>query len=372
MAANMIPPVDLGAQYRALKGQIDAALQDILNSGLFVLGKYVEDFEQAFAQYCGVDHAVAVNSGTSALHLALLALGVGPGDEVVTTAHTFIATVEAIAYTGATPVLVDATPDTCTLDVAQLEAALTPKTRAIIPVHLYGQPVDMDPLLEMARSRGIAVVEDAAQAHGSQYKGRRIGSLGDVACFSFYPTKNLGAYGEGGAILTSDAELARRLRQLRSHGEVERYHHEVLGYNYRMEAFQGAVLGIKLPYLEEWNEQRRRHAATYNELLAGLPLTTPVEAPYARHVYHLYVVQTDRRDALYAALRENRIIGGLHYPVPVHLNPAFGYLGKGRGSFPVTERLADQVLSLPLYPEMTREQIERVAAVIRHFFGKGA
>lgn len=363
----MIPPVDLGTQYRGLKTHIDAAFQDILNSGTFILGPHVAAFEKAFASYCSVDHAIGVNSGTSALHLALLGLGIGPGHEVITCAHTFIATVEAIAYTGAKAVLVDATPDTCEMDVTRIEAAITPNTRAIIPVHLYGQPVDMDPLVEIARARNLPIIEDAAQAHGSTYKGRKVGSLGTAACFSFYPTKNLGAYGEAGAVVTNDPELAERIRCLRSHGERARYHHDLVGYNYRMSAFQGAVLNIKLPYLDEWNTQRRHHAEAFTKLLADLPLTLPVEAPYAQHVYHLYVVQSDQRDALYDALRASQIIAGIHYPIPVHLAPAFADLGYEPGSFPVAERLAKEVLSLPLYPEMSMEQIERTVVVVRGF-----
>lgn len=370
MTSTPIPPVDLPAQYRGLKGQIDAAFQDILSAGIFTLGPHVEAFEKAFAAYCSVDHAVGVNSGTSAIHLALLALGIGPGDEVITCAHTFIATLEAIAYTGARPVLVDATPDTCVMDVTKVEAAITPNTKAVIPVHLYGQPVDMDPLYAIARAHNLAIVEDAAQAHGSIYKGRRIGSLGTAACFSFYPTKNLGAYGEGGAVVTNDPEIAQRVRQLRSHGEVSRYHHDMVGYNDRMQAFQGAVLNIKLPCLDAWNDQRRQHAAAFDKLLADLPLSLPIEAPYARHVYHLYVVQTDRRDDLYNRLRENQIFAAIHYPIPVHLAPAFAYLGYAPGTFPIAERLAKEVLSLPLYPEMTTEQIERISAVVHGFFAE--
>ncbi|MBN1312976.1 MAG: DegT/DnrJ/EryC1/StrS family aminotransferase [Anaerolineae bacterium] len=364
----MIPPVDLGTQYRSLKNYIDAAFQDILSSGMFILGPHVEAFEKAFASYCSVEHAIGVNSGTSALHLAMLALGIGPGDEVITCAHTFIATVEAIAYTGARPILVDATPGTCVMDVTQVESVISAKTRAIIPVHLYGQPVDMDPLLEIARAHNLAVIEDAAQAHGSLYKDRKVGSLGTAACFSFYPTKNLGAYGEAGAVVTNDPEIAQHIRHLRSHGESTRYHHDMVGYNYRMSALQGAVLNIKLPYLDEWNAQRQRHAGTFTKLLADLPLTLPVEAPYAQHVYHLYVVQTDRRDELYDRLRANKIIASIHYPIPSHLTPAFAHLGYGAGSFPVAEHLAKEVLSLPLYPEMTTEQIEQVVAEVRKFF----
>jgi dTDP-4-amino-4,6-dideoxygalactose transaminase/acetyltransferase-like isoleucine patch superfamily enzyme len=364
----IIPPVDLGAQYRELKNHIDVAFQDILNSGVFILGPHVEAFEEAFASYCTVDHAIGVNSGTSALHLAMLALGIGPGDEVITCAHTFIATIEAIAYTGAKPILVDATSDACVMDVAQVESAISPNTRAIIPVHLYGQPVDMDPLIEIAQAHELAVIEDAAQAHGSTYKGRKVGSLGTAACFSFYPTKNLGAYGEAGAVVTNDPEMAQRVRHLRSHGESTRYHHDLVGYNNRMSALQGAVLNIKLPYLDEWNAQRRHHATAFTTRLTDLPLTLPIEVPYAQHVYHLYVVQADRRDELYDRLRANKIIVSIHYPIPVHLTPAFAYLGYEAGSFPVAEHLAKQVLSLPLYPEMTIEQIERITAMVHEFF----
>lgn len=361
----MIPMVDLQAQYRAIKPEIDAAIGGVLDSAQFVLGREVAGFERAFAAYCGTTEAVAVNSGTSALHLALLAAGVGPGDEVVTVPFTFVATVAAIVYTGARPVFVDIEPDYYTMDPARLEAAITPRTRAIIPVHLYGQPADMDPILEMAHRRGITVIEDAAQAHGSSYHGRRCGSMGQLGCFSFYPGKNLGAYGEGGAVVTSHADLAAKIRVLRNWGEEQRYEHTVKGFNYRMDGFQGAVLSVKLKYLEAWTEARRSRAAAYRRALADMPVGLPAERPSSRHVYHIFAVRLARRDTCRAHLTEAGIQTGVHYPVPVHLQPAHRDLGHTRGDFPVSEAVAAEVLSLPLFPELSDAQIDAVAEALR-------
>lgn len=360
-----IPIVDLKAQYLSIKPEIDAAVARSLESGQFVLGDEVKGFEQEFAAYCGVAHAVGVNSGTSALHLALLAAGVGRGDEVVTVPFTFVATVAAIDYAGATPVFVDLDPSSYTMDPSQLERAITRRTKAIVPVHLYGHPADMDPILEIAAGRGITVIEDAAQAHGAEYRGQRAGSWGDIACFSFYPSKNLGAYGDAGAVVTNRADVADRVRMLRNWGQRKKYEHAIKGFNYRMAGVQGAVLRVKLKYLEQWTEARRRHARKYDEALAGAGVTCPAVRSDVRHVYHTYVVRSSNRDALRPRLEEQGIQTAIHYPVPVHLQPAFAELGHSEGAFPVSEQLADQVLSLPMYAELTDDQISRVTAAVR-------
>jgi dTDP-4-amino-4,6-dideoxygalactose transaminase len=361
----MIPIVDLQAQYRALKPEIDAAVLQVFEQAQFILGPAVAAFERDFAAFCGTRETVGVSSGTSALHLALLAAGVGPGDEVITVPYTFVATVAAIEYTGARPVLVDVEPDFWTMDPAKIEAAITPRTKAIMPVHLYGQPADMDPILEIARRRGIPVIEDAAQAHGSEYKGRRCGSMGQLGCFSFYPGKNLGAYGEGGAVVTNDPALAQRIRLLRSWGEEVRYEHKFKAFNYRMDGVQGAVLGVKLRHLEAWTEARRDHAAEYGRQLPGTPAAPPVERTGCRHVYHLYVVRLAQRDPWRAALAEAGVQTGVHYPIPVHLQPAYRDLGYQAGDFPVSERVAGEVLSLPMFPELTAAQIGTVAGLLK-------
>jgi dTDP-4-amino-4,6-dideoxygalactose transaminase len=361
----MIPFVDLQAQYRALKPEIDAAVLKVFDQASFILGPAVASFEKDFAAFCGTRDAVGVNSGTSALHLALLAAGVVPGDDVITVPYTFVATVAAIEYAGAKPVLVDVEPDYWTMDPAKLEAAITPRTKAIMPVHLYGQPADMDPILEIARRHGIPVIEDAAQAHGSEYKGRRCGSMGRLGCFSFYPGKNLGAYGEGGAVVTDDPELAKRIRLLRAWGEEVRYEHKFKAFNYRMDGVQGAVLGVKLRHLEAWTDARRRNAAEYGRQLAGTSVTAPVERPGCRHVYHLYPVRLQNRDAWRAALGEAGVQTGVHYPIPVHLQPAYRDLGYKAGDFPVSEGVAHEVLSLPMFPELTTEQIGTVAGLLK-------
>jgi len=360
----MIPFVDLRAQYLSIKPEIDEAVARVLESSQFVLGDEVAAFEEDFARYCRAEHAVGVNSGTSALHLALLAAGVGPGDEVITVPFTFVATAAAIGYTGARPVFVDVEPTSFNLDVSQIEAAITPRTKAILPVHLYGQPADMDPILEIGRRHGLVVIEDAAQAHGAEYKGRRVGSIGDLTCFSFYPGKNLGAYGEGGAVTTNNADYARTLRMLRDWGAERKYHHELKGYNYRLEGMQGSVLRVKLPHLERWTEARRAHARHYSELLASSGIPTPFERPDVRHVYHIYAVRTARRAELQRALHAAGIQTGIHYPIPVHLQPAYAELGYRRGDFPHAERAADEVLSLPMYAELLPEHCARVAHVL--------
>jgi len=360
----MIPLVDLQAQYRAIRSEIDEAIARVLASGQVILGPEVEQFEREFAAYGQVREAVGVNSGTSALHLALLAAGVGPGDGVVTTPFTFVATVAAILYTGARPVLVDVEPRTLTMDAAQLERAITPRTKAVVPVHLYGHPADMDPILAVAKRHRLLVIEDAAQAHGALYKGRRVGSLGDLGCFSFYASKNLGAYGEGGMVVTDRPEYARAIRMLRDWGQSRKYEHLVPGYNYRLEALQAAILRVKLRHLEAWTEARRAHAAQYTQLLRDQGIQLPIEMPYARHVYHLYTIRTPQRDALQEALRAREIQAGIHYPVPVHLQPAYADLGYAAGDFPQTEQAAREVLSLPMYPELTETQIRQIAAAV--------
>ena len=361
----MIPFVDLKAQYQGIRQEIGVAIQGILDSCAFTLGSEVAAFEKEYAAYSGAELGVGVNSGTSALHLALLAAGVGRGDEVITVPHTFMATVSAIDYTGARPVLVDIDPVSFTMDPARVEAAITPRTKAIIPVHLYGQPADMDPILEIARRCKLVVIEDAAQAHGAEYKGRRVGSLGDKACFSFYPGKNLGAYGEGGMVLTGNAEYARTLRMLRDWGAEKKYHHVLKGYNYRLEGIQGAVLRVKLRHLEAWTEGRRAAAARYDRLLADSGIATPKAMPYGRHVYHVYAVRTSRRAEWQEALQAQGIQTNIHYPIPVHLLPAFADLGYRAGQFPHSERAANEVLSLPMFPELTAEQCETVATAVR-------
>jgi dTDP-4-amino-4,6-dideoxygalactose transaminase len=367
-----IPLVDPKLQYEALREEIDAAYRRVLASGQFILGKEVEAFEEEFARYCGVRYAVGLNSGTSALSLALQALGVGPGDEVITVSLTFVATVEAISLLGARPRFVDIDEKSYTLDPAQIEAAITKKTKGIIPVHLYGQPADMDPILDLAKKRKLFVLEDAAQAHGALYKGNRVGSLGHAACFSFYPTKNLSAFGEGGAVVTNDAKLALQIKKLRNHGGIERYTHELIGTNARMEAFHGAVLRAKLTRLDSWNELRRKHARTYGSLLKGLDLVLPQEAPYAKSVFHVYVIRAAERDRLNAYLNEQGIGSAIHYPTPSHLLECYRPLGCREGDLPVTERVAREVLSLPVYPEMTEDQLRFVAETVRTGLEPGA
>ncbi len=360
----MIPFVDLKAQYQGIKQEVNAAIQGILDSCQFTLGSEVVAFEQEFAAYCRAAQGVGVNTGTSALHLALLAAGVGRGDEVITVPFTFVATVSAIDYTGATPVFVDIDPQTFTMDAAQLEAAITPKTKAIIPVHLYGQCADMDPILEIAKRHGLVVIEDACQAHGAEYKGRRAGSMGDMGCFSFYPGKNLGAYGEAGMVVTDNAEFARTIRMLRDWGAEKKYHHVLKGYNFRMEGIQGAVLRVKLRYLEGWTEGRRTAAAHYDRLLAGSGVPTPKSMSHNRHVYHIYAVRTAHRQAWQDALLAQGVQSGIHYPTPVHLLPAFADLGYQAGQFPHSEQAATEVLSLPMFPELTKPQCEEVARAV--------
>jgi dTDP-4-amino-4,6-dideoxygalactose transaminase len=356
----MIPFVDLKAQYQAIQADVSAAIGRVLESADFVQGHEVAQFEDEFAAYCGAEHAIAVNTGTSALHLALLALGIGPGDEVITVPFTFVATVAAIGYTGATPVFVDVESDSFTMDVGQLEAAITVRTRAILPVHLYGQVADMSAVLDVGRRYGVPVIEDACQAHGAEYHGLRAGSIGDIGCFSFYPAKNLGAYGEGGAITTNDAGLAHQMRLLRDWGAEQKYVHSVKGYNYRLPELQAAVLRVKLSRLEDWTEARRAHARLYDELLEGFAIT-PQELPARRHAYHVYAVRVQDRSGMRRRLDAAGIQTGVHYPIPVHLQPAWSELGHRPGDFPVSEAAANHVISLPMYAELKDEAIAEVA-----------
>jgi len=361
----MVPFVDLKAQYLSIKEEVDAAVIGVLESTQFVLGKEVAAFEELFAAYTQTSHVMGVNTGTSALHLALLAAGVGRGDEVITTPFTFIATVSAIDYTGATPVFVDIDPASFTIDPAKIEAAIPPRTKAILPVHLYGQPADMDPIMEIAKRHGLVVIEDAAQAHGAEYKGRRVGGIGDLGCFSFYPGKNLGAYGEGGAVTTNNPGYAHTVRMLRDWGAERKYYHDLKGFNYRLEGVQGAVLKVKMKYIEAWTEARRAVAARYDQQLAGTNTRTPAALPDRRHVYHVYAIRDANRDALQAFLHDRGVSTGIHYPIPVHLQRAFAELGHKQGDFPESEAAASEVLSIPMYPELPQDQQDLVIAALK-------
>jgi dTDP-4-amino-4,6-dideoxygalactose transaminase len=365
-----IPLVDLKKQYQPLKTEILAGIGQVFEGMQLFLGENVQGLEKEFAEFCGVKYGVGVSDGTAALQIILRAMGIGPGDEVITVSHTFIATVEAIVLIGARPVFVDIDPTTCLMDVSQVEAKITPRTKAIIPVHLYGQTVDMDPLLEIASKHGLRVVEDACQAHGAEYKGRRAGSLGDAAAFSFYYSKNLGAYGEGGFITTNDTELASRIRMIRDHGSGARYHHDLVGINGRLDEIQAVVLRAKLPHLETWNSLRIQHAALYKSLLQGSPAITLEASPACKCIYHLFVIRVPRRDELQAYLKENEIYTGIHYPIPVHLQNAMRFLGYRTGDFPVTEKVVGEVLSLPMYAELSAGEIEFVSDQLKEFYNK--
>ena len=363
-----IPLVDLKAQYQSIKPEIDAAIQRVIDNTAFIMGKEVAQFEEAFADYCGVDYAIGVSSGTGALFLALLAHGIGPGDEVITTPFTFFATGEAIAQVGARPVFVDIDPVTYNINPELIEAAITPYTKAIMPVHLYGQPADMAAIQAIAEKHGLIVIEDAAQAHGSRYHGLRAGALGDSACFSFYPSKNLGCYGDGGMVVTNDAKVAERVRKLRDHGRQSKYLHDELGYGHRLDGIQAAILGAKLPHLDDWNAARRACAARYAELLADLPVHPPQQAPDTEPVYHCYTIRLEEgfdRDAIVAQLKQEGVGVGVHYPIPLHLQPAFRFMELEPGAFPISEYMADHVLSLPIYAELTDEQQEYVVQKLR-------
>lgn len=360
-----VPFLELKEQHRRIHEELRSAIDRVIDSGWFALGPEVEAFEAAFAQFLGAKHCVAVNNGTSALHMALLALGVGPGDEVITVPHTFIATAEAVTAVGAKPVFVDVDSTSYTMDTRQAEAAITSRTRAIIPVHFCGQSADMQPLVDAASKKGIAVIEDACQAHGAEYQGRKAGTVGTMGCFSFYPSKNLGCMGEGGAVVTADPELARKIQMLRNHGSLGKFGHEMVGFNCRMESIQGAILGVKLKHLDKWNATRRALADRYNKNLAGANVTRPAEMSYGRHVYHLYLLQSNDRDHLRAALAERGIETGLHYPTPVHLENAYRSMGHREGSFPVSEGLSRTSLSLPIYPELDEKTVDVVSDAIK-------
>jgi dTDP-4-amino-4,6-dideoxygalactose transaminase len=366
--ADTIPYLDLRAQIKPLRAEIDAAIARTIDNCSFCLGPDVVQFEKDFAKYCDAKFCVGFNSGTSALHVAMLLLGVGTGDEVITTPFTFVATSWAISYAGAKPVFVDIDDTTFNLNPKLIERAITSRTKVIMPVHLYGQPFDIDSVREICRKHQLPFVEDAAQAHGAKYKGKVVGTFGEISCFSFYPGKNLGAFGEGGALVTNNEEFAKRARSLREHGSTMRYYHDEVGYNYRMEGIQGAVLGIKLKHMEKWTRERQRIAKRYSELLADTPLQLPAQASFAESVWHLYVVRHPRRDDLKKFLDENGVGCALHYPLPLHLQKCYASLGYKTGDFPVAEKAARECLSLPIYPELTDGQIQRVTDVVKEFF----
>ena len=364
---SQVPFVDLAAQYCSISAEINEAISKVIRETDFILGREVCLFEEEFAAFCQTKFAVGVDSGTSALELALRAYEIGPGDEVITAANSFIASALAISHAGATPVLVDVETDTYTIDAAAIERAITSRTKAIIPVHLYGHPADMDPIVHLAQRHGLVVIEDACQAHGARYKGKRAGSLGHAAAFSFYPGKNLGAYGDAGVVVTSDDAVAKRLGMLRNYGQKEKYQHMFRGYNRRLDTLQAAVLRIKLKHLEEWNDARRQHAKNYGRLLGQTGIAVPRAAAHSESVWHLYVIQIDQRDALKEHLASRGIGVGIHYPVPIHLQPAYRDLGYRQGDFPVTEKCARRILSLPMYAELTSEIVNRVAETASEF-----
>jgi dTDP-4-amino-4,6-dideoxygalactose transaminase len=363
-----VPFLDLKIQYESIRGEIATAIQKVLDNTAFAGGPFVEKFEKEFADFCGCRFAVGVGNGTDALWIALLMAGIGKDDEVITVPNTFIATAEAITFAGARPVFVDIDEKTYTMNPQLIEAAITPRTKAIIPVHLYGQMADMDPIMEIAKSRDLIVIEDACQAHGAEYKGRRAGSIGQAGCFSFYPGKNLGAYGEAGAVTTNNEKLAEKMRIFRDHGQARKYYHSMVGWNGRMDGIQGAVLSVKLKYLEAWNSARQTNARLYSRLLAGIKdVLVPFEDHYAKHVYHIYGIRVKNRDELIKSLAQKDIFCGIHYPVPLHLQDAYMSLGYRKGSFPVAERCAEQIVSLPMFAELTEEQIDFTAEEVKKF-----
>ena len=365
----MIPFVDLKAQYDSIKNEIDEAIQNVLNTTSFIMGEELKKFEVEFARFCNIKYAIGVANGSDALILALIACDIGEGDEVITVPHTFIATTEAITHIGGKIVFIDINPKTYTIDVSKIEEKISNKTKAIIPVHLYGQPADMDPIIELAKKYNLKIIEDAAQAHGAEYKDKKVGSIGDVACFSFYPGKNLGAYGDAGMITTNSEEIAKKVKLLRNHGRItKKYEHEIEGYSSRLDNLQAAILRVKLKYLNKWNGMRRKNARKYNELLNNIGgIITPYEADYAKHVYHLYVIRTEDRDKLREELKSNGVTTGIHYPIPLHLQPAYNYLGYKRGDFSVTEKASQEILSLPMYAELGDEQIEEIIELVKYF-----
>jgi len=366
-----VPFLDLKKQYQSIKDEVNAGVQQVMDSGRFVLGENVKSFEKEFAGFCGTDYTVGVANGTDALRLALLACGIGKRDEVVTVPDTFIATTEAISQTGAKIVFVDVNLSTYNIDVSQIEGAINERTRAVLPVHLFGQPADMDSIIKIAKEHNLRVIEDACQAHGAEYKGKKAGSIGDTGCFSFYPSKNLGAFGDGGMVVTNDEEIAQKVKMLRDHGQIKKYEHLVEGYNSRLDEIQAAILRVKLKKLNEWNNLRRKNASIYNELLKDVDeVITPFEAEYAKHIYSLYVIRTKKRDELQEYLKSKGIGTGLHYPIALHLQKAYKYLRYKEGDFPAAEKVAKEGLSLPMFPELTEEQIEKVVREIKAFFTK--
>ena len=362
-----IPLIDLRTEYLTIKDEIDAAIRRVVESTNFIGGDELVNFESEFAAFCGVKYGIATSSGSTALDLCLLALGIGKGDEVITTPATFIATTEAITHVGAKVVFADIDSDSYNIDPNQIEHKLTSHTKAIILVHLFSQPCDMDPILKLAQKHNLLVIEDAAQAHGAEYKGKRVGGFGDAAIFSFYPGKNIGAYGHAGAVVTNNKTMAEKVKLFANHGRYEKYEHLMEGYNYRADSIQTAILRVKLKHLANWNEKRRTNAKKYNSLLKDLPLITPKEMPYAKHVYHLYVIRGKKRDELSKWLNSKGIDTGVHYPIPLHLQPAYKYLGIAKGSLPVAEEFCSQALSLPMFPELKEEQIELIAKKIKNF-----
>jgi dTDP-4-amino-4,6-dideoxygalactose transaminase len=361
---------DFKLQYLSIKDEIDDAILRVLESGHYVLGENVQAFEKEFADYCQAKHAVGVGNGLEALHLAMLAHGIGDGDEVITVANTAVATVLAISMTGAKPVFADINPQTYGMDLSDVQGRITDKTKAILPVHLFGHPVDMDPLNEIATRRGLFVIEDACQAHGTEYRGKKAGTIGNAGCFSFYPTKNLGALGDAGMVTTNDREIAEKISLLRNYGQKTRYVHLMRGLNSRLDEIQAAILRVKLRHLDDWNKRRREHAKLYTAMLQETDVVCPMEKDYAKHVYHLYVVRSRKRDQLQRYLEKRYVTTLIHYPIPVHLQKAYEDLGWKQGILPRTEQAADEILSLPIYPELTKEQIERVTDSVRTFFSQ--
>jgi dTDP-4-amino-4,6-dideoxygalactose transaminase len=363
-----VPLLDLRAQLATIREEIRAAVDKVLESGTYIMGPEVKEFEKEVAEYVGVKHAIGVGNGTDALLLTLDAMGIGPGDEVITTPFTFFATAETVSQLGATPVFVDIDPKTYNIDVNQIREKITPRTKAIIPVHIFGQPADMDEIMEIAREHNLYVLEDAAQAMGSEYKGKKIGSIGHAATFSFFPTKNLGGYGDGGMVVTNDDELAQKIRILRVHGSNPKYYHSMVGYNSRLDELQAAMLRVKLRYLDQWNDARREKAALYNELLKDTPVVTPYHAEDRKHIYHLYIIQAEERDALMAYLKEQGISCGVYYPVPLHRQEVYKDLGYGENSLPNAEYMANRTFAIPLYPELPEEEMVRIAETIKKFY----
>ena len=366
----MIPLVNLKAQYNSIKTEIDNAIQSILDSTSFIMGEELEKFEEEFALFCNTKYAIGVANGSDALILALRACGISKDDEVITVPHSFIATTEAITHVGGKIVFIDINPKTYTIDVSKIEEKISHKTKAIIPVHLYGQSADMDPIIELAKKYNLKVIEDAAQAHGAEYKDKKVGSIGDVACFSFYPGKNLGAYGDAGMITTNSEEIAQKVKLLRNHGRItKKYEHGIEGYSSRLDNLQAAILRVKLKYLNQWNGMRRKNARKYNELLNNIGgIITPYEADYAKHVYHLYVIRTEDRDKLREELKSKGVTTGIHYPIPLHLQPAYSYLGYKEGDFPITEECSQRILSLPMYAELSEDQIVEIVKLISNYY----